>query len=172
MSVQRQFLAYDRAIHPEFFTRLHVRVVEIAGFRIEAAITPFGHTFLWTDGRSTLFEVLTESVVPWGEAGCLVRSAFVNGQRAKVVLESGVSYEMSLAHEVVLPEVFEHLHAEMLDDGRKRGLLFHHVPGSLSPLSYITADHLPKAVAVNAFHTDPETLTILKTQSLIDFRGT
>ncbi|MGL6076640.1 MAG: DUF2617 family protein [Fimbriiglobus sp.] len=171
MSLDRQFLVYSHAIHPEFFTRLQVRSVEVPGFRIEASITPSGHTFLWTDGESTLFEVLWAGTVPWSDHGCLVRSAFENGQRAKVELDSGVRYEMSLAQEVVVPEVFEHLHAEMLEDGRKRGLLFHHAPGPLSPLSYITADHLPKAIAINAFHTDPKTLTILKTQSLIDVRG-
>jgi hypothetical protein len=172
LSTPLVFLAYDHAIHPEFFTRYHARTVEDPRFRIVATITPHGHTFLWTDAKTTIFEVMTPPRFPWPHLGCLVQTSFEHGQRAKVTLPHGIEYQMGVVVEEHPPEVFRDVQAELIDDGAKRGLLFYHTPMmsyGCTPISTMTVDRLPRALAIYSVHTDPENFVVRKTQSLIEW---
>ena len=73
--------------------------------------------------------------------------------------------------EVLPPEIFLHVHDEILADGAKRGLL-HHFPSRnrlvVAPLGFIQADARAGCLCLSTFHTFPDEHTIVKTQSLID----
>ena len=81
---------------------------------------------------------------------------------------------MSFQVETLSPEIFLHVHDEILADGAKRGLL-HNFPTqnrlAVAPLSFIQADARPGCLCLSSFHTFPDEHTVVKTQSLIERRG-
>ncbi len=76
-------------------------------------------------------------------------------------------------HAIVLePEQFAHVHAELMADGERKGLVFHgptHNRIGLSPLGAVIVTALPRALSVHAFHTFPDECAVVKTQSLIEY---
>ena len=78
---------------------------------------------------------------------------------------------MSFQVETVQPEIFAHIHDEILGDGGKRGLLYNFQPNhrlSLAPLGLVSAESRPGCLILTSFHTFPEEYTIVKSQSLIE----
>ena len=68
-------------------------------------------------------------------------------------------------------EPFAHLHEELAAEGARKGLVFHCKEGNrigLSPLGVVIAEALPRCLSVRAFHTFPDELAVLKTQSLFE----
>ena len=172
------FRVYARPLHPEFFTRRKVRRVERAGFTLTAAITPAGHTLEWTRGGVAIMEVLSAADDGLPDAGLRMRhrvDALDAGRRGRCELALDIRYEMGLRSETLAPEVFAHVQRELIEDGARRGMLFHAAtlrPGAspgLSPVSYLTVDPIAAGLAVSAFHTFPEEFVIVRTQSLLEF---
>jgi hypothetical protein len=172
------FRVYARPLHPEFFTRRKVRRVERAGFTLTAAITPAGHTLEWTRGGVAFMEVLTATGDDLPATGLRLQRCLDGldaGRSGRCKLSADVRYEMSLRAETLSPEVFSHVQRELIDDGARRGMLFHTAnlrpgesPGS-SPVSYLTVDPIAAGLAVSAFHTFPDEFVIVRTQSLVEF---
>jgi hypothetical protein len=82
-----------------------------------------------------------------------------------------VKYEVESQVEVLEPEQFAHLHAELVADGERKGLVYHCPRGNrigLSPLGVVIVEALPRCLSVTAFHTFPDEYAVLKTQSLIE----
>ena len=81
---------------------------------------------------------------------------------------------MSFQVEVLAPELFVHVHDELIADGSKRGLL-HNFPShnrlALAPLGFISAEARPGCLILSSFHTFPTEHTVVKTQTLIEKRG-
>jgi hypothetical protein len=72
---------------------------------------------------------------------------------------------------VLEPEQFVHLHAELVADGIRKGLVYHcqtYNRVGLSPLGVVIATALPRGLSVTAFHTFPDEFAVLTTQSLIE----
>ena len=93
---------------------------------------------------------------------------------ARLVCAHGIHYEMSFQVEVLPPEIFLHVHDEILSDGSKRGLLHNFQPNhrlALAPLGFVTAETRAGCLFISAFHTFPEEHTIVKSQSLIERRS-
>jgi hypothetical protein len=87
---------------------------------------------------------------------------------------SAVRYQVSSQVEVLPAEIFLHVHEELLADGRKRGLLHHFAPPhrlALSALGRIDIDAGCGYLSLATFHTFPDELTVVKTQSLIERPG-
>jgi hypothetical protein len=89
----------------------------------------------------------------------------------KLACAHGVSYQASFQVEVLAPEIFYHVHDEILADGAKRGLLHNFQPHhrlALAPLGLITAEGRDGCLVINTFHTFPDEYTVVKSQSLIE----
>lgn len=165
------FRLYDRPLHPELFDAVAVRAVARAGYRLTVRLTPAGHALAWTDGTVHLEEVLCDPGTDLPSAPPRLAHAFDSNRRARCTV-GGVRYQIETQTEQLEAEAFAHLHAELLADGERKGLVFHCAAGNrigLSPLGCVIAEELPRAVSVVAFHTFPDELTVLKTQSLIEW---
>jgi hypothetical protein len=83
----------------------------------------------------------------------------------------GIHYQTSFQVEVLPAEIFVHVHEEILNDGAKRGLL-HNFPShhrlSLAPLGFVSVESRAGCLFLNSFHTFPDELTVVKSQSLIE----
>ena len=73
--------------------------------------------------------------------------------------------------ETLPPDIFLHVHDEILADGGKRGFLHNFQPHhrlALAPLGFITAEARPGCLFLSSLHTFPDEHTVVKTQSLIE----
>ncbi len=155
---------YDQPLHPELFDAVAARTVAHVGTRLTVQLTRAGHALAWTDGRVHLVEVTATADQELPAAG--VRLAR-NG-RCEL---PGVRYQLAHQVEVLEPEQFVHLHAELAADGAKKGLVYHCKTNNrvgLSPLGVVIVEALPRCLSVTAFHTFPDEFAVLKTQSLIE----
>jgi hypothetical protein len=163
------FRLYDRPLHPELFDAVAAKTVVRDGRRITVRLTRTGHTLGWTDGTIHLEEVTATADQELPEAGVRLVHRF-EGARGRCAF-AGVTYQ-TLAHvEVLDPEQFVHLHAELVADGERKGLVYHCKQGNrvgLSPLGVVIVEALPQCLSATAFHTFPDEFAVLKTQSLIE----
>ncbi len=164
------FRLYDRPLHPELFEVVAAKTVVRDGRRLTVRLTRTGHTLGWTDGKVHMEEVIATADQELPEAGRRLAHRFDAGRRGRCEL-AGVMYQMASQVEVMEPEPFVHLHAELVADGERKGLVYHCNRGNrvgLSPLGVVIVEALPRCLSVTAFHTFPDEFAVLKTQSLIE----
>jgi hypothetical protein len=84
---------------------------------------------------------------------------------------TGVVYQTSFQVESLPPEIFLHVHDEILADGAKRGLLHNFQPNhrlAIAPLSLVALETRARCLFLNSFHTFPEEHCVVKVQTLIE----
>jgi hypothetical protein len=70
-------------------------------------------------------------------------------------------------------EQFLHVHAELAADGERKGMVFHCKASNRlgpSPLGVVIVQAISGGLSTSAFHTFPDELTLIKTQSLIEWK--
>jgi hypothetical protein len=162
---------FRRPLHPELFETLAVREVRRDDYVLTVRITPEGHVLTWRTADLHLTEMTAARGQCLPGRGRVWRHRFQGEHTDAFRASAAVSYQMSAQAEVLTPETFVRVHAELLADGRKRGLLHLFYPGhrfALSPLGFVTADARPGCLVVNTFHTFPDECTVIKTQTLIE----
>jgi hypothetical protein len=165
------FQVYARPLHPELFDILAVRKVQREDWQLTIRITRTGHVLTWENDDVYLTEVAGACDEPLPESRRL-RHWRLRGERNDM-LSCGhrIHYQTSFQVELLPPEIYLHVHDEILADGSKRGLLHHFQPHhrlSLSPLGLITVEGRPGCLFLSSFHTFPDEHTVVKTQSLIE----
>jgi hypothetical protein len=165
------FQVYGRPLHPELFDILAVRKVRREDYELTVRITRTGHVISWENADVYLSEVAAAGDDPLPERRRLL-SWRLRGERSDTLAcAHRVHYQTTFQVEVLPPEIFLHVHDEILCDGSKRGLLHHFRPHhrlSLSPLGLVTVEARPGCLFLSTFHTFPDEHTVVKTQSLIE----
>jgi hypothetical protein len=165
------FCLYARPLHPELFETLASRQVRRGDYTLSVHITPTGHVLTWQSGDAYLAEVTAAAGQSLPSGGKLVRHRFQGERTGSFHPAAGLTYQMSSQLEVLPPEVFVHVHEEIVADGTKRGLLYQHNPHhrlALSPLGFVTVEAWKETLSVHAFHTFPDECAVVRTQSLIE----
>ena len=83
----------------------------------------------------------------------------------------GACYQMCFQLETVAPELFWTFQQELCADGGRNGLLHRFEAGSrmaLGAISWISLETRSKSLHVQAFHTFPDDLAIVKSQTLFE----
>lgn len=166
------FRLYDRPLHPELFDVLVCRALKRDGYTLSVRLTQSGHVLTWNDGRVHMEEVTVTQDAELPESGRRLAHKFDAGQRGRTEWTGGVRYQVSSQLEVLPPEQFLHMHEELATDGARKGLVFHCKAGNrlgLSPLGVVIVCAVPGGLSTSAFHTFPNELAIIKTQSLIEW---
>ena len=165
------FRLYGRPLHPELFDILAVRKIRREDYELSVWITRTGHVISWENPDVFLTETAASYDQTLPDRRRLLHYRLRYEQTGRLLCAHGISYQMSFQVEVLPPEIFVHVHDEILADGSKRGLL-HHFPSrnrlALSPLGFISADARPGCLCLSSFHTFPGEHTVVKTQSLIE----
>jgi hypothetical protein len=165
------FQLYGRPLHPEFFDILATRKIQREDYDLTVRITRTGHVITWENRDVHLTEVTAAADQPLPERWRLL-SRRVRGEHCdSLACAHGISYQMSFQVETLPPEIFFHVHDEILADGGQRGLLYNFQPNhrlSLAPLGLITAEARPRCLILTTFHTFPDEHTVVKSQSLIE----
>ena len=163
------FQLFERPLHPEFFDVLAMRRIERPDYTVTISITRSGHVITWRNAEVVFTELADlEPALP--EKRRLL-SYRLRGENAGTVRSGSVLYQMNFQVETLAPEIFLHVHEEILADGTKRGLLHNFQPNhrlAVAPLGYVAAETRASCLFVSSFHTFPEENTVVKSQTLIE----
>jgi hypothetical protein len=165
-----QFRVDSRCFHPELFQTLAFRRVQRSDDLLQVRIIPSGHVLQWTQGDLSFTESLIVPALTLPDADRKLQFKCAGSWRGRCE-KDGIVYGINGQVELMEPDVFQHVHDELAADGLRRGLLFHFQPQTrlgLTPLSYMTVEAFPGGLSISAFHTFPDELTVLRTQSLIE----
>jgi hypothetical protein len=167
------FQVYGRPLHPELFDILAVRKVRREDYELTVRITRTGHVISWENRDVYLTELAAaeQPEHPLPEKRRLLAYRLRGEHCGTLPCACGVFYQMSFQVETLSPEIFLHVHDEILADGGKRGLLHNFQPHhrlALAPLGYVAIESRAGCLFVSAFHTFPDEHTVVKTQTLIE----
>lgn len=168
------FQLYGRPLHPELFDILAVRRIQREDYELTVRITRTGHVISWENSDVHLTEVTAAAEQELPERRRLLHYKLRSEHSGRLRCAHGIHYEMSFQVESLSPEIFLHVHDEILADGGKRGLLHNFRPHhrlALAPLGFVSVEARPGCLILCAFHTFPDEYTVVKTQSLIEKRS-
>lgn len=164
------FQLFGRPIHPELFDILAMRKIQREDYELTVRITRTGHVIAW-ENRDVFLTEVASADHPLPEKRRLLSYRLRGEQNGQLACAHGIHYQMSFQVEVLTPEIYLHVHDEILADGSKRGLLHNFQPHhrlSLSPLGYVAVESRSGCLFLSTFHTFPDEHTVVKTQSLIE----
>lgn len=167
------FQVYGRPLHPELFDILAVRKVRREDYEVTVRITRTGHVISWEnrDVHITELAAAEDSDLPLPEKRRLLAYRLRGEHNGRLACANGIQYQTSFQVETLPPEIFLHIHDEILADGGKRGLLHNFQPHhrlALAPLGFVAVEARAKCLFLSSFHTFPDEHTVVKTQSLIE----
>ena len=165
------FQLYGRPLHPELFDILAQRKIQREDYEINVRITRTGHVISWENRDVHLTEIAAAADQPLPERRRLLSHRFHGEHSATLLCAHGITYQTSFQVETLPPEIFLHVHDEILADGGKRGLLHNFQPNhrlALAPLGFITVEAQAGCLFLSSFHTFPEEHTVIKSQTLIE----
>lgn len=168
------FQVYGRPLHPELFDVVALRQLRQADFALTVQITRTGHVVSWENNDVHLTEVAAASAQELPQGRRLLNHRLKDEHNTCLPCAHGVHYQASFQVEVLPLALFVQVHEEILADGSKRGLLHHftsHNRLALAPLGFVQAEFRPGCLFLSSFHTFPCENTVIKTQSLIEKRG-
>jgi hypothetical protein len=118
-----------------------------------------------------LSEVATAATSPLPQKRRLF-SYRISGERSdRMECRGGACYQMCFQLETVAPELFWTFQQELCTDGVRSGLLHRFQSGSrmaLGAVSWINLETRSKCLIVQAYHTFPDELAIVKSQTLFE----
>lgn len=167
------FQVYGRPLHPELFEILAYRKVQREDYELILWITRTGHVISWQNPVVHLTEVAASAEQALPERRRLLDHRLRGEHSSTMACGRGISYQTSFQVETLPPEIFLHVHDEILVDGGKRGFLHNFQPDhrlALAPLGFISAEARAGCLIVTAFHTFPDENTVVKSQTLIEKR--
>jgi hypothetical protein len=165
------FHAYCRSVHPELFevfAELRIRQEE---FSADIRICDAGHTIVFNRNGQCLTEVATTSEQPLPQRKRFLDKRLRGSRDESFRLDCGLKYHASYQLEQLDQEVYQEIHEELLVDTRTADVAHCFPSGNRlapGPLSLIRADVGARSLLIHAFHTFPDALAVVKTQSLFE----
>jgi len=163
---------YERPLHPELFRNVAQARLKHDAFIANFHLCESGHTVDFRYNNETLTEVIGPYDQDLPERGRCFGYRLRGSRDAAHTLKCGLQYHCAAQVEQLEAELFWELHAEMEHDAKRAFLSFEYPGGhrfAPTPLSLIKAELTSDSLGIQAFHTFPESLSILRTQSLIEF---
>ncbi len=165
------FQLYGRVLHPELFEICATRSIDRGGYSATIAITGAGHLVTWRKDGLTLTEVATSLAQPLPQKRRLLSHRIAGERSDRMECRGGASYQTCFQLETVEQEVFWSFQQELVVEGAKRGLLHRFESGgrlALGAVSWIHVETRPRSLLVQTYHTFPDDLAIVKSQSLFE----
>jgi hypothetical protein len=169
---QLAFRLYDRVLHPELFDRFAEALLTAGGFSVVLRICDGGHVLQFRHDGDVLTEVLGPADQDLPTRGRCFGFRLRGNRDAAHRLPGAVRYQCSTHVEQLAAEVFQDVQEELRRDA-PRAFLAYEFPGghrlSPAPISLLQGEVGSRSLIVHAFHTFPESNSVLRTQSLFEF---
>jgi hypothetical protein len=164
------FQLYGRPLHPELFQIYRSRCVDRGNYQAKIDITSAGHVITWRSGHCTLTEVAAAAGNPLPKARRLLCHR-LRGEHRDLHRCRHAVYQMNFQLETAEPDIFWTIQQDLLLDAQRSGLVYSFDGGgrmALGAFSCIHVETRERSLLIQAFHTFPEDLAIVKTQSLFE----
>ena len=115
------FQVYAKPLHPELFDIVATQSWKREDWRVAVHITRSGHFIAWNNGVVFLAEVAEVPSPEIINSRRLLHYRMRGEHAASVQCDGGIVYQTSFQVETLPPEIFLHIHDEILADGGKRG---------------------------------------------------
>jgi hypothetical protein len=145
------FQLYGRGLHPELFEIVSTRSVSRGNY--EATIST------------------ASAAQPLPQRRRLLSYRLAGERSDRMECRGGITYQTCFQLETVPAEVFWTFQQELCGEGIKHGMFHRFESGgrlALGAISWINVETRTKSLLVQAFHTFPDDLAIVKSQSLFE----
>lgn len=165
------FQVVQKPIHPEWFTvRAHRRFAK-GEWEADVRIIDGGHAVIFRSGSLRLTEVLAAPGALPTSSGLLFQSPIRRERSTAMRPADLMDYQVCFEVERVDPEIFRHLCEEMTVDAARDRIFHRFEPSNRlapSPLSHVRVDPLARGLSIQTFHSFPDELAIVRSQSLYE----
>ena len=168
------FHLYAQSVHPELFNVCAQRTTQRDRYELEAAITTDGHAIRFQCGALALTEVSAGLHHPLPSKAVLLRQPIDGVNRHQLRIQDAVDYQSRVQIETVNPKLFVALQQQLNNRVECEGLV--HRFGSngrltFGAMSYIHVQSFIGHVLVRAFHTFPESSSVVTSESRFSITG-
>ncbi len=167
------FSLYQRPLHPELFTIYSKRHLKTEKYENIIWATGCAHVVTVFAGDNCITELISFPGQLLPKRGLVEKFQFRGQKNHKCNLSKNLSYMTDFQVEKMSRNLYVQSHKDLERFARNRGLFvkFPHLSiGGLEPFSYIDFEARREELHIHAFHAYPDQVTIIKTQSLFDFR--
>ena len=162
------FHLFGQSVHPELFHVCDTRTIQRDRYQLETAITPDGHVLRFTAGATTLTEVSAGLHHPLPSKSVLLTHAIEGRSRNQLRIEDAVDYQTTVQIETVNPKLFVAVQQQLSDRIECEGLVHRFGSNgrlSFGAISYIHMQSFLEHVLIRAFHTFPESSSVVTTET-------
>jgi len=167
------FSLYQRPLHPELFNIYAKRHLKTQKYETMIWATGCSHVVSVFAGDVCLTELITIPGQMLPKRGLIEKFKFQGQKNHKCTLSRALSYMTDFQVEKMSPNLYQQSYTDLARFAKNRGV-FVRFPRSavagLEPFSYIDFEARRDELHIHAFHAYPDQVTIIKTQSLFDFR--
>lgn len=163
--------AHDRPLHPELFVHHCAIVLRSPDMILDARLCAAGHVLILRVGSETLTEVISDRHEPLPQRSRLFEHRLRGYHTEVIELDSGIRYSVSCSLERLSPAAYLRHHEEFVGDCSRASLSAVFASSnrfSPGPLSLLNTEVTRGSILVYAYHTFPDHLAVVKTQSLIE----
>lgn len=163
---------FDRAVHPEMFSPAIVGRIRSSQYGLVLGICEGGHYLQFTCNGQSMTEVTGPESEVLSSYG-LQQTYFFN-EAEELVLEAEKNFKYNFAGQTEILDfsVFTRIQMELEYEASK-AFISHQFPAKNrlqpGPLSLAQIDGGENSISVSIFHTFPDDLVVLRTQSLFEF---
>ena len=163
-------LLYDRPLHPELFTIFETQTASRRAYDADIHLVEGGHLVEFMAGDAQLTEVVVVGPEEVPEHG-LLDNVLCRGERyLECDTHQGVRYMISTQEEQLPATLFDATRHEIVTYATKRDLMRHEsysdTRGGL--MSVLDIERRANELLVQSFHLFDDTLTVIKTQGIIE----
>jgi len=165
------FRLFCRTVHPELLVVCAETVIQQEHYTARFQLCDAGHVISFSHHGQTLCEVAASQDSQLPHHRQVIARRLRGHRNESVEHDGGVLYHVSFQVEQLDVESFLHHHEELSLDADRSRLAYHFTPTSRlapAPVSLIQTEERPRSLLVHAFHTFPDNLSVVKTQSLFE----
>ena len=168
------FYLYSRPFHPELFQIYAAEQYRGPVYEVDTWVIGCAHVLTFRVGNHVLTELTTSDQRLLGERRLLQRWR-IRGERTcqQTIADGRIRYLASFQVEILSDQLYRHVHADIVAEGKRRGLLAQFSQwksNGLMPFAYLNLELCARELRVHAFHGLPEDHCLVKTQSIFELR--
>ena len=167
------FSLFQRPLHPELFQIYTKRGLKTTKYQADIWVTGCTHVASVYVQDMCLTEVISSPGQVLPQRGLIERFQFRGPRSHKCTLNRRVSYMTDFQVEKMSQNVYRQSHIDLKRFARNRGLFVKFAAlevGGLPPFCYIDFEARQSELHIHTFAAYPDQLTMIKTQSLFEFK--
>jgi len=164
---------FDRPLHPELFSPAITGRIKAGEFDLQLGICQGGHYLQASAQGKTMAEVTAPDSQILSIYGLQQTFFFSPDEELVVETEQPFGYHFAGQIDIVDFPIFTRVQMELEMEASKAFLSYQFpatnrlLPG---PLSLVQVEGNPQSLTINTFHTFPDDLVVLRTQSLLELK--